>query len=192
MDWKSLGSALASIGLPLLGAALPVPGGAAFGAGLAALISSPSAAPADILATLQGNAAALEKAKEFEATNHQALMQMAYAYEIDQRKADAADLAAINATMQAEVAQSANEAWYQRAWRPFNGFVVGIASLVAVVFTCYLFYLAIVQKDTAALGIVPQLATSIAMILAVPGAAVGITAWTRGKAQVEQIRQQAT
>jgi hypothetical protein len=190
MDWKTLSSALASIGLPLLGAALPVPGGAAFGAGLAAIISSPSSAPADILATLQGNVAALAKAKEFEATNHQALMQMAYAYEIEQRKADSADLTAVNATMQAEAAATANENWWQKGWRPFNGYILGLASLVAVVFTCYLFYLAIVQKDAAALGIVPQLATSIAMILAVPGAAVGITAWSRGKAQLEQIRQQ--
>lgn len=190
MDWGNLGKSLASIGLPLLGAALPVPGGMAIGSALASLISSPSSKPEDILATLTNNAEAMEKAKEFELTNHATLMQMAYNYELEQRKADSGDLATVNATMQAEIGQSANEAWYQKGWRPFNGFVVGIASLVAVCFTCYLFYLAIVKNQPAALAIVPQLATAIAMILAVPGAAVGISAWTRGRAQLEQIKQQ--
>ena len=32
MDWKQLGEKIVSMGLPLLGAALPLPGGAAIGA----------------------------------------------------------------------------------------------------------------------------------------------------------------
>ena len=187
MDLKDIGKALASFGLPLIGAALPIPGGMAIGTALANYISSPSAKPEDILATLTSSADALQKAKEFEATNHATLVKVAVDYELEQRKADSSDMAAVNATMQAEAAASAAENWWQTGWRPFNGYVLGLASLVSVVFTCYLFYLAIVQKDTAALGLVPQLASAIAMILAVPGAAVGISAWTRGKAQIAQI-----
>jgi hypothetical protein len=189
MDWKNLGASLAQIGLPLLGAALPIPGGMAIGAALANAIGAPTGAPADILATLTGNAEAMAKAREFELTHSAAMLQMGINYEIAQRQADSADMAAVNTTLVAELANSASEAWYQKAWRPFNGFVVGLASFVAVVFTCYLFYVAIVLKDSSALVIVPQLATAIAMILAVPGAAVGITAWTRGKAQIEDIKR---
>lgn len=101
---------------------------------------------------------------------------------------DTAQVQEVNTTMQAEVANSANESWYQKGWRPFNGFVVGLGSFVAVCFVCYLFYVAIIQKDLAALNMVPQLATAIAMILAVPGAAVGITAWHRGVLQRMQIQ----
>jgi len=191
MELKDIARALASIGLPLIGAALPVPGGMAIGTALAQAINAPSAKPEDILATITGNADALQRAREFEATNHQSLVKIAVDYELEQSKLDAQAVDDVNATMRTEIAQSGSEAWYQKAWRPFCGFVVGLGSLAGVLFTCWLFYLAIVQHDGAALGIVPQLATSIALILGVPGAAVGIAAWTRGKAQIAQIVKDA-
>ena len=189
MDLKSFAQSLASIGLPLLGAALPIPGGVAIGTALANWISSPSAKPEDILATLTSSAEALQKAKEFQANNHQSLVTIAVNYELAQAKIDADSQAVVNTTMVAEAANSANENWFQKCWRPFNGYIVGLGSLVAVTFSCYLFYLGIFTKDTIAISTVPQLAMSVATILAVPGAAVGITAWTRGKAQIAQINK---
>jgi hypothetical protein len=50
-----------------------------------------------------------------------------------------------------------------------------------VVATCLLFYQAIIAKDVTALNAMPQLATALALILGVPGAAVGIASWHRGK-----------
>lgn len=188
MDWKTLGQEIAKIGLPLLGAALPLPGGAAIGTALASMIGLSSAQPQDILTALTANADAVVKAKQFEAQHREKLLEMAYNYEIEQRKADSADVAAVNTTMQTEAANSASEAWYQKAWRPFNGFVVGLGSFVATVFSCYLFYLGILGHDPSAINAVPQLATSIALILGVPGAAVGITAWHRGRAQIAEIQ----
>ena len=189
MDLKSFAQSLASIGLPLLGAALPIPGGVAIGTALANWISSPSAKPEDILATLTSSAEALQKAKEFQANNHQSLVTIAVNYELAQAKIDADSQAVVNTTMVAEASNSANENWFQKCWRPFNGYIVGLGSLVAVTFSCYLFYLGIFTKDTIAISTVPQLAMSVATILAVPGAAVGITAWTRGKAQIAQINK---
>ena len=104
--------------------------------------------------------------------------------------ADQANMAAVNSTMQAEATNSANENWWQKGWRPFNGYVVGLGSFIGVCFTCYLFYVAIVLKDATAINIVPQLASALAMILAVPGAAVGITAWHRGKMQCMQAQNE--
>jgi len=69
MDLKSFGEELAKIGLPLLGAILPIPGGAAIGTALASAIGSPSAKPEDILTTLTASADAIEKAKEFQTQN---------------------------------------------------------------------------------------------------------------------------
>jgi hypothetical protein len=76
MDLKSLGIAIAKLGLPLLGAALPIPGGMALGAALASQIGSPSADPSDILATLTGNAQALAQAKQFELTHQEVMLKL--------------------------------------------------------------------------------------------------------------------
>src|SRR5262249_17672945 len=131
MDWKQLGEAAVKLGLPLLGAALPVPGGAALGAALASALGAPRAEPGDILATLGDS---VLKARQFELTHQARLMQMALDYEVKVRQADTADIAAVNETMRAEAQQSAVESWWQKGWRPFNGYVLGLASLIAVIF----------------------------------------------------------
>ena len=76
MDWKELANEVTKIGLPLLGAALPIPGGMAIGTALAAAIGSPSAKAEDLLATLGQSAEALQKAKEFEATHQETLLRI--------------------------------------------------------------------------------------------------------------------
>ncbi len=183
IDWKKLGASVVQLGLPLLGAALPVPGGAAIGAALAAAIGSPSAKPDDILAALTGNAQALQAAREFEATHTERMLALTTQAEVEARKADSADLVAVNATMQAEAAASASENWWQKGWRPFNGYVIGAASMLTVGGVLWLSFLALSGKDPAALNAIPTIVSSIAMVLAIPGAAVGITAWHRGVMQ---------
>lgn len=89
MDLKDIGTALAKLGLPLLGAALPIPGGAAIGAALASAIGSDSTAPADILSKLTQDADALQKAREFELTHAETMLSL----QIEQSKVDAGDTA---------------------------------------------------------------------------------------------------
>lgn len=189
-DWKNLGEEVAKIGLPLLGAVLPVPGGAAIGNALASAIGSKTANPSDILSVLTSSQEALQKAKEFEATHQETMLKLNLDSELENRKADSIDLNAVNTTMQVEAANSANENWFQKGWRPFNGYVLGIASLIAVLFVCILFYNAMTSKDGNSIASVcaqiPSLAMAIAAILSVPGAAVGITAWHRGMLQRTQ------
>lgn len=72
MDLKMLATEIAKLGLPLLGAALPIPGGAA----LASTIGASSAQPEDILATLTGNAQALAQAKQFELTHTETMLRL--------------------------------------------------------------------------------------------------------------------
>lgn len=187
IDLKSIGEEIAKIGLPLLGAALPIPGGAALGVALAAKIGSPSSNPADILSTLQGDPKAVEAAREFEMTHEETILRLTTQHEVDMRKQDSADIATVNATMQAEAANSDKEVWYQKAWRPANGFSIALSSFVSVVFICILFYRALSGSGpnvAQVIAIIPQLATAIATILAVPGAAVGIASWWRGKQKV--------
>lgn len=183
MDLKALGDNLLKLGLPLLGMAIAGPGGAAIGAALASHLGVTNGQPENVLAALTSDANAVQKAREFELTNKETLLRISL-------EADTAQVVAVNSTMQTENSNSANEAWYQKAWRPFNGFVVGIASLVAVVGVFLLLYDGIQNKDAAAIGAIPAVAMAVAAILAIPGAAVGITAWHRGVAQVEQVKNQ--
>lgn len=81
MQPKDILEPLLKLGLPLLGAALPIPGGAALGAELAAHIGSPSSKPEDIIATLQASADAVLKAKQFEAENRTRILELTLAHE---------------------------------------------------------------------------------------------------------------
>lgn len=74
--WTDIRDELVKIGLPMLGAALPLPGGAAIGAALANSIGAPSDKPEDILAHLTQSAEALQKAREFEATNQTTILKI--------------------------------------------------------------------------------------------------------------------
>jgi len=91
MDWKELATEVAKIGLPLIGAALPVPGGAAIGTALASHIGAKSADPSDILVALQSSADAVQKAKEFEATHQEKMLELTLANQTAEVQADVAD-----------------------------------------------------------------------------------------------------
>lgn len=107
--------AVVKLGLPLLGAALPLPGGVALGEALAAYVGAPSSKPEDILTHLTQNADALEKAKEFELTHQETILRI-------NTDAEIRAVEAVNKTMQAE---AASDHWPTYAWRPFIGFTAG-------------------------------------------------------------------
>ena len=110
MDWKELGQSIAKIGLPLLGAALPFPGGAAIGTALAAAIGSPSGNPQDILATLTSSAEAVEKAKEFQMTHEETLLRINV-------EADIAEAQEVTKRQQADMS---SDSWLAKNIRPMT------------------------------------------------------------------------
>lgn len=186
MNWKDLGSKLVEFGLPALGAALPVPGGAALGSALASAIGARDGNPEEILSTLQGNSEALMKARQFELEHQREILDLLLQDKQAERESVSRDLEIVNKTIQAELENSDKESWYQKAWRPANGFAVAFGSFAAVLFVCYLFYEALTgpntaQQITAVANSLPNLVSSLAMLLGVPGTAVGISAWHRGK-----------
>lgn len=184
MTWKDVGKFLGGAA-PILGTILGGPAGGAVGALIGTALGVESE-PSKVLDALKDNPDAIIKIKELESNERVAFQKMLLESETNRLAEETKQIQAVNQTMQAEAQNSANENWWQKGWRPFNGYVVGLASLAAVLFTCYLFYQAIVQKDAAAISNVPALAMAITTILAVPGAAVGITAWHRGVLQREK------
>lgn len=97
MNWKDLGESLAKLGLPLLGAALPIPGGAAIGTALASAIGADSANPDDILAKITASSDAVLQARQFELTHQETMMQMQLKNEADMYASEVADRASARA-----------------------------------------------------------------------------------------------
>lgn len=96
MDLKEIGRQLAQIGLPLLGAALPIPGGAVLGSALARVLGPdaegkvPTRAD-DLLARLTQDAEAMQRAKQFEAEHAERMMTLKLDHERRVFEAEAGD-----------------------------------------------------------------------------------------------------
>lgn len=123
ITFTDIRDAIVKLGLPILGAALPLPGGAALGAALAASIGSPSDKPNDILSTISQSSEALQKAREFEATNRQILLRIT----VD------AEIAASQEVTKRWEADMLSDSWLSKNIRP--------ASLIAVLIIILLFSL---------------------------------------------------
>lgn len=81
MNLKELGVEIAKLGLPLLGAALPVPGGMAIGTALAAAIGADPEKPEEILAKLTTSPEALKAAQEFQARHEEKMLELTSGHE---------------------------------------------------------------------------------------------------------------
>ena len=164
MQLKDIVEGFAKIGLPLLGAALPIPGGAAIGTALASAIGSSSSDPKDILALLTSNADALAKAKQFEQTHQETMLKLTL-------DAETANVEAVNKTLQTE---AMGGSWLQRNHHAIESLLtVGLVWAIYVVLP-----LAHIQ--------VPSVPESAWITL---GAILGVTAWMRGQANVETAKQ---
>lgn len=113
------------------------------------------------------------------------LQKQIMALELALAQEDLKAMSEVNATMRAE---GASEHWPQWSWRPFWGFTSGLAFLFVAVLCCVLGYRAIVEKDSAALTMIPQLVSAFAALFAIPGAILGVTAWKRGQEKIEKIK----
>lgn len=182
MDWKGVGEAIAKIGLPLLGAALPIPGGAAIGTALASAIGAQSADPQEVLNLLTSSADAMAKAKQFELTHEETMLKLQLDKEMADRQADSADLGQVNQTMRSE---ASSEHWAQWMWRPYNGFAFGT--------TLFLVYgLPAIINTFAPLFTTGHVWTPVQYqeipeyVFVAWGAVLGVTAWWRGVMKVSQ------
>lgn len=159
MDLKQLADSLVKIGLPILGAALPLPGGATIGTALANYLGNKDASLEDVVRTISSSEEALQKAREFEASHEETLLRM-------QVEAETARIQAVNSTMQEE---AKSDHWPTYSWRPFIGFAFGLYILSYVVLPLC--------------GITPSiLPPDLTMAI---GAILGIASYYRGKMQAD-------
>ena len=183
MDLKEFGENLARIGLPLLGAALPLPGGAALGIALAGMVTGDvKATPETIVQTLSQNAAALQQAKQFELTNQTAVLKIMVDAEQAANAQAVQNAADINKTAQTEAAA---DHWPTYSWRPFIGFVFGVNLLIVSVVTAALYVCSMfgVAGAAAALPTLPSMVGALGTANAAALPILGVASWFRGKMQ---------
>lgn len=178
MNWKDLVKPLASLGLPIIGAAIGGPAGAAVGKGLAAALGLGADASPEQTAAALGNVNG-EQIVALKALDAQ-MAKDKLEHDTALRQADSADLASVNTTMQAE---GKSEHWMQWSWRPLNGYALALGSFALVLGVLYMAIVAVMNKDFATLNAIPTVVMAVTAALAVPGAVCGVTAWHRGVAQ---------
>lgn len=159
MDLKQIADNLVKIGLPILGAALPLPGGSAIGTALANYIGNKDASLDEVVKSITTSEEALQKAKEFEANHEETLLRM-------QVEAETVRIQTVNSTMQEE---AKSDHWPTYSWRPFIGFAFGLYILSYVILPLC--------------GITPSiLPPDLTMAI---GAILGIASYYRGRMQAD-------
>ena len=167
--WDSIASVV-SKAAPLLGNLIPIPGvGVAISLVAAAL--GVEETPDAVQKAINTDPEWAAKLKMTEDNNRTSL-------ESQLIQAETNRIQSVNETMQVE---SKSEHWAQWGWRPFWGFISGIAFLVLIVFVCILAYQAIAKGNPAGLTMVPQLIGAFAALFATPLAILGVASHHRGR-----------
>lgn len=109
------------------------------------------------------------------------MKKLGYQNEQQLKQLDVEAMRIVNTTIQDEIKNADIESWLQKNWRPLCGLAVAIGSVFSVVIFCIAFLLSLFLGKAEAISALPALASAVALILGVPGAAVGITAWHAGK-----------
>jgi hypothetical protein len=147
-------------------------------AGLVASALGCDPTPEAVQQAIQSDPQAPFKLAELEANHRRDMAALALQARANELAADTARLAEINATMRTE---SASEKWWVSGWRPFWGFVSGLAFAFTAGQVCWLGFRAVSGGNQDAMRMVPDLVSAMAMLFAIPGAILGVASWHRGK-----------
>jgi len=172
MTFDDVKNAVAKVA-PLLGSALGPLGSVA-----GVLISSALGVenePDKIMQAIEADPQAALKLREVESNNQLALQQAVIQAGTARIAEQTKQILSVNTTMQAEVSHGG----FSGFWRPYWGVISGTAFGVVAV--------AVLGGKPEALAMIPQLISAIAMLFAIPGAILGVTAYQRGKMQRAQV-----
>jgi len=156
---------------PMLGAALPIPGGAAIGSIIAAVFGAED--PAELEQIIAKDPQSAIKLREIETKHRETLETLLMKKAENELVADTSRLQTVNETIRAEALSG--DKWTRR-WRPFWGYSTAIAFFLQVLTVMYV----VVFKTSSAATIIMAF-TALDVFWAVPLAILGIAAYHRGK-----------
>lgn len=157
---------------PILGTVVGGPVGAGFGSIIANVFGTEDS-PDAVMQALNSDPAAAVKLQQIQSEERVALQRI-------MAESAVQTVTQINETMRTE---AKSEHWPQWSWRPFWGYISGLAFLVVCVLVCILAYHAVIDGKTEALVAIPQLISAFAALFAIPGGILGIASWHRGQAK---------
>jgi len=178
----SLASTIASFA-PMLGGLIGGPGGAVLGKLVASTFGSDTEDPKELERLIKADPQAAIKLREIELSNKVELEKLVIASEANRLVSEASKIESVNATMRAEAVSG--DVW-QRRWRPFWGYISGVAFFVQIL---AIIYVMIAAPATAA-AVIASLA-SLQVFWGVPLAILGISAYQRGKEKRTALGEQA-
>ena len=172
MEWSDLGETIAGMA-PMLGSAFG-PGGTIIGS----LISSAfggkgDEGPDELAAMIAADPQAAIKLREIESNNKVELEKLIIQGRANELAHETAQVEAVNATMRQEAVSG--DAW-QRRWRPFWGYISGVAFFIQILAIIYV----MIWVPLQAVAIIGAIA-SLQVFWGVPLAVLGVSAYQRGK-----------
>jgi len=97
---------------------------------------------------------------------------------LERERIESDNLRVINETMRGE---AKSEHWIVYSWRPFIGYITGIAFFAVCLFVCWLTYKAISSGNMNAMQMIPQVIFNFTTLFAIPGGILGLASHHRGK-----------
>jgi len=165
---------------PVLGNAI-LPGAGGVAGALVASALGVEAEPSAVEQALAVDPQAAVKLREIESAERTTLARIAAEQEVAQIQAETAQAQSVNETMRAEVNAPK---WWSSAWRPFIGFVTGIAFLAEAVFIGVLMVKALETGQLAnALSQIPAIVAALTGLFTPMCLILGIAAHHRGAMQ---------
>lgn len=158
---------------PLLGGLIGGPAGAAAGKLIANVFGGDEEKPDELAKIIQADPQAALKLKEIESNNRVELQKLVLQSESNKLANDTSRIESVNATMRTEAISG--DAW-QRRWRPFWGYISGLAFFVQILAIIYV----MIKVPATAAATITALA-SLQVFWGVPLAILGVSAYQRGK-----------
>jgi len=172
MDWNDVGKTIANFA-PLLGGAIGGPGGAALGSLISNDFGGSAEDPDSLVNLIQADPQAAVKLKELEFNHKEELERLVIQGEANRLAHETSAIESVNATMRTEAISG--DAW-QRRWRPFWGYISGVAFFMQIVAIIYV----MIAIPAYAAALIASIA-SLQIFWSVPLAILGISAYQRGK-----------
>lgn len=180
MNWNDVGKGILKFA-PEIGTALLGPAGGAIGALVSSALGVENT-PDAVAQAVKNDPQAAVKLQQLQNTHAETMAKI-------QADAETAAIQSVNQTMQGE---TKSEHWPEWSWRPFWGFVSGLAFLAVCFEVGMLMYKAINAGQPQMMSYVPQVIGAYSTLFAIPGAILGVSAWHRGKMQRIQAGETAT
>ncbi len=137
----------------------------------------PDAEPDKLAEAIAQDPNAALKLKEFEISQEIELNRILADQSVALEQEETKQMATVNETMRAELVSTSI---FKSGWRPFNGWILGVNTLIFTISIVALAFIAVLTKNAEAMLMIPNLIAAYSIITGTQCAVVGVSAHSRG------------